>query len=84
MEVRKDWLAPKGYVKTTWDELKVGDEVYILGWNWGVQQTRAYGPHTVVSCTGKAGLCGEGGHRVLRNGKGKMFLQYQDCLLKKV
>lgn len=77
-------LAPNGYVNTAWDELKEGDEVYILGWNWGRQQTMASGPHTVVSCTGKAGLCGVGGHRVLRNGKGKMFLQYQDCLLKKV
>jgi hypothetical protein len=74
---------PEGYVKTTWDELSVGDVVYILGWSEAKQQPKAYGPHTVVSCTGEAGHCGKGGCRVLQNGKGEMFLQYFDCLLKR-
>ena len=73
--------VPAGFVPVAWKNASIGDEVFLCGTHNGAP--RAYGPHYVVSIDGTAGLCGPGGHHVLKNRNGVMFLEYPEELLKR-
>lgn len=56
------------FIPVTWNEVEIGDTVYLLGKQLG--EFRAYGPHKVLSVNKKE----------LVNPRGQSFLQYQEIL----